>query len=38
METDTSIKTKVKTKLKGRSSLSFKRNISLERLQVEFVD
>ena len=36
--TDNSIRTEVKTKLKGRQPLSFKRNTRLEQLQLEFLD
>lgn len=38
MVTDTNSKTELKTKLKGRQPLSFKRNIRLEELQVKFLD
>lgn len=38
MDTDTSVKTELKTKLKGRQLLSSNRNTRLEHLQVGFID
>lgn len=38
MDTDTSVKMELKTKLKGRQLLSFNRNTRLEHLQVGFID